>query len=161
MIDSTLEGFDELRKLENNGISTDTMSMAVHEVGHAIVAREVGLTPTKLVIRQFWSGDGYCEIKEGQVYGDEGVRGVCQVYMAGIEAQHLWTTEMGLPAVVGTDAYDLASYEKLCDESELVYDQNEARSAAVAILANEVHWRELKELAMELAMQGRMSGSAL
>jgi hypothetical protein len=161
MIDSTLEGFDELRKLENNGISTDTMSMAVHEVGHAIVAREVGLTPVKIVIRQFWSPDGYCEIKEDKVYGDEGCRGVLQVYMAGIEAQNLWTTEMGLPAVVGSDSYDQRFYKNFCDENEFVYDQNEARSAAIAILANEVNWRELKELATELAMQGRMSGSAL
>jgi hypothetical protein len=161
MIDSTLEGFDELRKLENNGISTDTMSMAVHELGHAIVAREAGLTPVKLVIRQFWSPDGYCEIKEGGAQGDDQARGLLQVYVAGIEAENLWTAEVGLPAVVGSDAYDREAYKNFCDEHEFVYDDGEARSAAIAILSNEVAWRELKELATELAMQGRMSGSAL
>lgn len=157
MIDISIERMNRERQLADSEIPAEDMSIAVHEVGHAMVAREAGLTPTKLVISQFWSPDGYCEIREDHVVGDDEARGLLQTYLAGIEAQHLWTAQMALPAVVGTDVYDQKAYADFCQAHDFHYPQEEARAAAVAILSVPAAWTELQDIAMDLARHGRLS----
>lgn len=154
MIDTEL--LEMHRRLDDAGVTHDNMSMAVHEVGHAIVAREGGLTPEKLVIRKFWGG-GYCDLKPDGVQGDDQARGLLECYMAGIEAQNLWATKMQLPAVHGTDIYDVQMFDNFCEQHHFEYTQAEARGAAVAILSSETTWRELEEMALELAGSGVMT----
>jgi hypothetical protein len=149
------------RKVTEAGISNADMLMAAHEVGHAIVARETGLTPVKLVIRQFWSGDGYCEIKEGAIQGDDQSRALLQTYTAGIEAEALWAEQMGLPAPVGTDVYDVEFYDDFCTENDFDYPKEEARGVAISILSSSGIWAELESLALDLGKSGSMNGSAL
>jgi hypothetical protein len=132
----------------------EDMSLSVHEVGHAMVARHNGYTVGKIVVEQFWSSNGFCEVRMTFPETDEEIRDYLVMLMGGVAAQHRWYADIGSSEPDGGefDRADFATWD--CDMTEA-----EAISRADEILLPE--WDELLEVAAEASKRGRLSGSKI
>jgi hypothetical protein len=135
-------------------IDTELASTCAHELGHAIVMRELGLTPAIVRVHPFWGG-GYCQTEERietwQQYAHCGV-----IALAGWEGENHWRMLRGLSGASTWGASSDTSYFrralrdiKQYSEGEVTLKEHQARAEAMEILL--AHWEELEGLIPELA----------
>jgi hypothetical protein len=149
-------------------MSWDPEMVAAHELGHAIVARECGLTPGNIKMEiSWWSGEatsGYCELKSFMypVPGDNPEPGGWKLYRgmlimtaAGQVASEHWFQLRGQPIqhVSGSD-YEMFVQDAVVMPNPPTWDQakEEARQIVVA------HWEEIVQLTPALVENRRLSG---
>lgn len=145
-----------------NDIDKDTLAVAVHELGHAVVFREAGYRIGKIKVG-LWLGGGFCDVEHpSPVFANEDeVREHCLGAVGGYVAEAHFRDLEGMSPPSRSfglgSASDFAEFDRYASSiglSETVACQE----AHEIVLAN---WAEIMEYAPSLAVSGSMRGSAL
>jgi hypothetical protein len=141
--------------------------IAFHELGHAVVMREIGLTPGELRVYNAWfSGSvrGYCTIKEDAfpIVDGKGDWGSYKGYLIGTVAGQMavdrWCELRNVPRRFTAES----DYAEFAIDSACVpggFSLEEAEATARVHVSS--HWSEIERLAPVLAERGRIAASRI
>ena len=147
------------------GIDNDLASTCVHELGHAIVMRALGVSIGIIRVRPFFGG-GYCTGEKAYETWAE-VMETGAVDLAGFQAEDRWRRANGLFGASTWKAGDdfanfrarvrwVKEHAKDSDEGPIEMRESKIRAHADEILT--ANWAELIELIPDLAEKTKLDG---